>query len=164
VPGTVTFSLDIRAPKDETVATMMDAITRDFPAIASGANILDSNLHCTPSLPLTVNITEDFASPATTFHQDCIQAVRQSAAHIVGANKAMEMTSGAGHDSVYASRRCPTSMIFVKCREGVSHNPREYCEEGDCAVGAQVLVESVIRFDQMRGVRRVTWKQEPFTL
>jgi hydantoinase/carbamoylase family amidase len=164
VPGTVTFSLDIRSPKDETIALMMDLINRDFPAIAAGENILDSNLGCTPGLPLSVSITEDFSSPATTFHQDCIQSVRQSANHLVGPNQAMEMTSGAGHDSVYASKRCPTSMIFVPCREGVSHNPREFCKEEDCALGAQVVVESVVRFDRMRDERRVSWKQEPYTL
>jgi acetylornithine deacetylase/succinyl-diaminopimelate desuccinylase-like protein len=76
----------------------------------------------------------------------------------------MEMTSGAGHDSVYASKRCPTSMIFVPCREGVSHNPREFCKEEDCALGAQVLLQSVVRFDRMRDERRVSWKQEPYTL
>jgi len=55
-------------------------------------------------------------------------------------------------------------MVFVPCREGVSHNPREFCEEGDCALGAQVLLQSVVRFDRMRDERRVTWKQEPYTL
>jgi hydantoinase/carbamoylase family amidase len=164
VPGSVTFSLDVRAPKDSTVAIMMDLIHRDFPAIAAGENILDSNLGCTPGLPLSVSITEDFSSPATTFHSDCISAVRQSAHQLVGHSKVMEMTSGAGHDSVYASKRCPTSMVFVPCREGVSHNPREFCEEEDCAIGTQVLLQSVVRFDRLRDERRVSWKQEPFTI
>ncbi|KAL5118970.1 hypothetical protein ACEQ8H_003099 [Pleosporales sp. CAS-2024a] len=164
VPGTVSFSLDMRSPQDSTVAKMTDLIKHDFPLIAAGTNILDSNLGCTPGLAVSVDIVEDFSSPATNFHADCIASVRQSAHQIVGPNVVMEMTSGAGHDSVYASKRCPTSMIFVPCREGVSHNPREFCKDEDCALGTQVLVQSVLRFDRMRDERRVSWKQEPYTL
>ncbi|KAF2851015.1 amidase [Plenodomus tracheiphilus IPT5] len=171
VPGNVSFSLDIRSPKDETVALMQQLIERDFPKIAAGEDVDGSNMGCTPGLPLTVEIVEDFSSPATNFHADCIASVRQSAHHVLssptnpnGINLVMEMTSGAGHDSVYASKRCPTSMIFVPCREGVSHNPREFCKEEDCALGAQVLLQSVVRFDRMRDERRVSWKQEPYTL
>jgi hydantoinase/carbamoylase family amidase len=167
VPGSVTFSLDIRSPRDETVAKMKDLILRDFPKIAAGEDVLDSNLGCTAGLPLSVEIVEDFSSPATKFHTDCITSVRQSAQSILGPNNhnlLMEMTSGAGHDSVYASKRCPTSMIFVPCREGVSHNPREFCKEEDCAMGAQLLLQSVVRFDRMRDERRISWKQEPYTI
>ncbi|EOA90936.1 uncharacterized protein SETTUDRAFT_125301 [Exserohilum turcica Et28A] len=164
VPGEVTFSLDIRAQKDETVQKLKEMILRDFPKIAAGEDVEGSNYGCTAGLPLTVEIVEDFDSPATKFHVDCVTAVSQSARSIVGPNLAMEMTSGAGHDSVYTSKRCPTSMIFVPCREGVSHNPREFCKEEDCALGTQVLLQSVIRFDRMRDERRVSWKQEPYTL
>ena len=58
-----------------------------------------------------------------------------------------------GHDSVHTSKRCPTAMIFVPCRDGVSHNPREYCAIEDCANGAQVLMGSVLRWDGLRGKR-----------
>lgn len=60
------------------------------------------------------------------------------------------MASGAGHDSVYASRHCPTSMIFVPCREGISHNPTEWASPEDCEIGAQVLLQSVLKYDQLR--------------
>jgi hydantoinase/carbamoylase family amidase len=167
VPGSVTFSLDIRSKNDSTVSALKAAVERDFAAIAAGADIDGLDHGCTPSLPLSVEITEDFDSPATVFHADCIHAVRQSALAALGPDAhslVMDMTSGAGHDSVYASKRCPTSMIFVPCREGVSHNPAEFCKEEDCALGAQVLLQSVVRFDRMRDERRVTWKQEPYTM
>lgn len=162
VPGEVTFSLDIRAPKDETVVMMKQKIMEDFAKIAAGEDVMGSASDCTAGLPVEVSITEDFDSPATIFHTDCIDAVSKAAHSVLGPDshsKMMEMTSGAGHDSVYASKRCPTSMIFVPCREGVSHNPREFCKEEDCALGAQVLLQSVVRFDRMRDERRVTWKQ-----
>lgn len=153
VPGEVSFSLDIRAPRDETVGRMKALILDDFAKIAAGEDVMSSNENCTLGLPCTVEITEDFNSPATTFHPDCISAVSKAAHSVLGPeshNLVMEMTSGAGHDSVYTSKRCPTSMIFVPCREGVSHNPAEFCKEEDCALGAQVLLQSVLRFDRMR--------------
>ena len=59
-----------------------------------------------------------------------------------------KMTSGAGHDSVYASKRCPTAMVFSPCRGGVSHHPAEWCEKEDCATGASVLIGAILRFDK----------------
>ncbi|KAF1993348.1 N-carbamoyl-L-amino acid hydrolase [Amniculicola lignicola CBS 123094] len=167
VPGDVTFSLDIRSPSDATVTRMKQAILEDFQKIAAGEDVMGSNENCTSGLPLTVTITEDFSSPATLFDTDCITTVSSASHCVLGPNSnnlLMEMTSGAGHDSVYTSKRCPTSMIFVPCREGVSHNPEEFCKEEDCALGADVLLQSVIRFDRVRGERRVSWKQEPYTL
>ncbi|KAF2655273.1 amidase [Lophiostoma macrostomum CBS 122681] len=167
VPGEVSFSLDIRAPQDETVARLYQMVRNDFAKIAAGHDVLACNASCTPGLPCSVSITEDFDSPATTFHSDCVSAVSTAAHAVLGSgahNQVMQMTSGAGHDSVYASKRCPTSMIFVPCREGVSHNPAEFCKEEDCALGAQVLLQSVLRFDRLRDERRVSWKQEPYTL
>jgi hydantoinase/carbamoylase family amidase len=153
VPGEVTFSLDIRSPSDATVSKMLSLIQRDFPKIAAGEDIGGLNSGCTPGLPLSVSITEDFNSPATTFHPRCISAVADAAHSALGSdskNLVLDMTSGAGHDSVYASKRCPTSMIFVPCREGVSHNPAEFCKEEDCGLGVQVLMQSVLRFDRER--------------
>ncbi|KAF2745853.1 amidase [Sporormia fimetaria CBS 119925] len=167
VPGEVTFSLDIRAKSDDTVAKMKELVLSDFPAIAAGENINGIQDDCTPGLPCTVDIVEDFDSPATNFHPDCISVVAQAAHSVLGRdshNLMMEMTSGAGHDSVYASKRCPTSMIFVPCREGVSHNPAEFCKEEDCALGAQVLLQSVVRFDRLRDMDRRSWRQEPYHL
>lgn len=165
VPGEVNFSLDIRAPKDSVVQEMEEAIRTDFPKIAAGENILNAQQDCTPSLPTSVTITQDSDSPAVNFHSDCISAVTDAANSALGADASSlteEMVSGAGHDSVYTNRQCPTSMIFVPCREGISHNPAEYCKPEDCATGAQVLMQAVLRFDKMRAERRVSWKQEGF--
>lgn len=156
IPGTVTFSLDVRAPEDSTVEKMTKQILEDFPKIAAGENMLESNSHCTPGLPCKVTITQDTDSPATHFHPDCIAAVREAATSALGpdAESLMEeMVSGAGHDTVYTSKRCPSSMIFVPCRGGISHNPAEYCSPEDCTLGAQVLLQSVLRFDKMRAAK-----------
>ncbi|KAI0904617.1 hypothetical protein F4823DRAFT_614417 [Ustulina deusta] len=152
IPGRVSFTLDVRAPTDSTVEAMEADLKRDFAALAAGENVLGALDGATPSKPLAVSWRTDSVSPATRFHPDCIAAVRASAEAVTGDRRLVrDMTSGAGHDSVYASRHCPTSMIFVPSRNGVSHNPEEYTSPEDCAVGAQVLMQSVLRFDRRRG-------------
>lgn len=153
VPGSVKFSLDIRAPADETVQAVEDEIKDSFALIASGTDVGALNQGGTPGRPCTVNIRTDSVSPAVKFHEDCIRCVSDSAASMFGSdtpNLTKPMTSGAGHDSVFASKVCPTSMIFIPCRDGVSHNPAEYSSPEDCAIGAQVLLGAVLRYDRLR--------------
>ncbi|KAL4940611.1 hypothetical protein BDV06DRAFT_230198 [Aspergillus oleicola] len=92
--------------------------------------------------------TADTDSPAVQFHPECIASIRTAASGLVGEKGWVDMTSGAGHDSVYTSRHCPTAMIFVPCRDGVSHHPTEYCAQENCALGAQTLLESVVEYDR----------------
>lgn len=157
VPGTVRFSLDVRSPQDEIVEKVEEILRADFAAIAAGENIGGLTDDCTPSLPCSVSWRTDSVSPAVKFHPDCIACVRDAARGIFGAEQAESltkpMTSGAGHDSVYTSKRVPTSMIFVTSKDGVSHNPVEYTSPEDCAIGAQVLTGAVLRYDRLRKQR-----------
>lgn len=45
---------------------------------------------------------------------------------------------------------CPSSMIFVPSKDGVSHNPVEYTSPEDCAIGAQVILGALLRYDALR--------------
>jgi N-carbamoyl-L-amino-acid hydrolase len=51
----------------------------------------------------------------------------------------LRMASGAFHDAQFMMPLCPTGMIFIPCRGGVSHHPSEYSEPGQLAAGARVL-------------------------
>ncbi|SPC66977.1 related to N-carbamoyl-L-amino acid hydrolase [Ustilago sp. UG-2017b] len=94
--------------------------------------------------------TETFNSPAITFHRDCIACVRKAVEAIYGADQGKDIYSGAGHDTCSTSKRCPSSMIFITSRDGVSHNPREYSSPEDCAIGAQVLMDAALLYDSQR--------------
>ena len=48
---------------------------------------------------------------------------------------------------VYTSKHVPTAMIFVRCKDGISHNPAEYSRPEDCAEGARVLLGAYLRYD-----------------
>jgi N-carbamoyl-L-amino-acid hydrolase len=56
----------------------------------------------------------------------------------------MRMPSGAFHDALFAVPVCPTGMIFVPCRNGVSHNPAEYSSSGQLQAGTRVLTEALV--------------------
>lgn len=56
----------------------------------------------------------------------------------------MTMPSGAGHDAMHWAEVVPTGMIFIPCRDGISHNPAEFAEMDDIITGADVL-DKVLR-------------------
>jgi N-carbamoyl-L-amino-acid hydrolase len=88
-------------------------------------------------------------SPPVKFDVECVDAVRESA------NKCdhplREITSGAGHDAVYVSRVAPTAMIFIPCKDGISHNESESAMPEHVGVGASVLLEAVLLRDRQPG-------------
>lgn len=163
VPGHVQFSLDIRAPANEVVDAVEAECKEAFTAIVEGKDVEGVNANCAISdRQCSVEWRTDFVSPATNFHEDCIKCVQDAGSALCGESEVSGldigawgkfMTSGAGHDSVYTSKRCPTTMVFVPCRDGVSHNPAEYSSPEACADGANVLMGAVLRYDQLRGQR-----------
>ncbi|CAD0092429.1 unnamed protein product, partial [Aureobasidium mustum] len=159
VPGSVDFSLDIRSPDDHIVSQVEADCKEAFAAIASGQDIDNLNKDfVASSKSCSVSWTLDTHSPATKFSPECIGCVQDAATSIFGDDvhaKTKPMTSGAGHDSVYTSKRCPTTMIFVPSKDGVSHNPVEFTKPEDCAMGAQVLLQAVLRYDQKRAEGKV---------
>ncbi len=59
-------------------------------------------------------------------------------------HRALRLPSGAGHDAQMLARVCPTGMVFVPSRAGISHNPAEFTEPTDLAAGAQVLADVLV--------------------
>lgn len=58
---------------------------------------------------------------------------------------AKRMVSGAGHDAQLMAKMCPTAMIFVPSRDGISHSPAEYSSPEDLERGANVLLQAVLK-------------------
>lgn len=58
----------------------------------------------------------------------------------------MSITSGAGHDANSFAPVCPGGMVFVPSVGGFSHSPNEYTEWEDCVNGANVLLQTALRF------------------
>jgi N-carbamoyl-L-amino-acid hydrolase len=84
-------------------------------------------------------------SPAVKFAPELIDCVRTGAAQAGYATR--EMASGAGHDAAYIARVAPTTMIFVPCLGGISHNEAESTTLEECGAGSQVLLNAVLAHD-----------------
>jgi allantoate deiminase len=61
-------------------------------------------------------------------------------------HRAIRMPSGAGHDGQMMAKLCPASMMFVRCRVGISHNPAEFCAPGDMGQAVAALIRFIGRF------------------
>ena len=148
---TTRFTLDIRHPSDTVIAQIEDECRKRFSTIA----VDDSEQG------VSLEWRQLTANPSVTFHQDCITVIEEAAEDAVAdlprtaedGKSWKHMVSGAGHDSFHTSRRCPTGMIFTPTKDGLSHTPTEYCSPEDCALGAQVLLGAVLRYDKLRAER-----------
>jgi N-carbamoyl-L-amino-acid hydrolase len=130
VPGRVEFTIDMRHP-DGGVMDGMDHALREAFESARGNN---------PEIAF--HLHEIWYAPPVAFDPDCIEAVRQATADLGLSGR--EIVSGAGHDAVYMARVVPTAMIFVPCKDGISHNEIEYASPEACTDGANVLLHAAL--------------------
>ncbi len=132
VPGEVFFTVDLRHP-DEKILDKMEVSFREMlPKIAS-------------ALGVTYEEKCIWKSPAVKFAPELIECVRTGAKQAGYSSR--EMASGAGHDAAYIARVAPTTMIFVPCLGGISHNEAESTTLEECGAGAQVLLNAVLAHD-----------------
>jgi N-carbamoyl-L-amino-acid hydrolase len=122
VPAKVEFSIDLRHPDTETLQRLGDRIADICSSYAGRCSaVVDQLLHDPP-----------LAFP------DVMRATLARASDSIAA-PSMMIASGAGHDARYLHYFCPTGMIFVPCRAGISHNEAEWAEKDHLTAGAQVL-------------------------
>ena len=145
IPNIVKFSLDVRHVKDDKLEKIMNEIK------TKAAEITQTNINSSFAKPLTVEFQNLITSPAINFNQTNIDTVRKSALQLFKENEIRDIVSGAGHDSCFTSSRVPTSMIFIPSKDGVSHTPEEYSSPEEVENGFQVLLRSVLLYDEMRG-------------
>jgi allantoate deiminase len=55
----------------------------------------------------------------------------------------MQMHSGAAHDTMCVADRVPTAMVFVPCKDGISHDPAEQAEPADAALAAELILNAI---------------------
>jgi len=130
VPERLIVAVDLRHPEQQTLDAMEK---RFFKIVEEGAE----------QFGLKNSIKEEWRSPAVKFDEHCVQAVRNSVDMLGYSN--MDMVSGAGHDSVYVSKVAPTSMIFIPCENGLSHNEAENAKSEDVEAGCNVLLHAMLK-------------------
>lgn len=130
IPGSVVHTLDVRHAKDAARKVALRKLGRLAAQIARKRGLKvawqstqdNGAVACSPSL--TAQLTRS------------VQAVQ---------GKSLSLVSGAGHDSVVMSALTPVAMLFVRCRDGLSHHPDEHASPKDLAVALQVVIDFLER-------------------
>ncbi|MDO8176788.1 MAG: Zn-dependent hydrolase [Undibacterium sp.] len=129
IPGEVKFSIDLRNINDELLNQMHEEILAfaDKVSKETGLKIHTERVSYYPPCP---------------FHPECVDAVRSATAKLGYSN--MDVVSGAGHDAIYAARLAPAGMIFVPCKDGISHNEIEDARADHLEAGCNVLLHAML--------------------
>ncbi len=123
IPGSITCTLDLRSSDEQLLSGVSDSMQQTGAAICKRRNI---TFEWTP-VQQTAPVTCDAALNAIL-----AQAIKKAG------YEPLELVSGAGHDAVAIAAVAPVCMLFVKCFEGISHNPLENVEPADVSVALQV--------------------------
>ncbi|WBS05694.1 Zn-dependent hydrolase [Pseudoduganella sp. SL102] len=129
IPGQVKFSIDLRNVNDELLNTMHEEITAFVAKVAADSG-------------LDVKLERVSYYPPCPFHPDVVGAVRSATAKL--GYPTMDVVSGAGHDAIYAARLAPSGMIFVPCKDGISHNEIEDAQPAHLEAGCNVLLHAML--------------------
>lgn len=129
IPGSVTFTLEYRHPELAPMLRMGEAVDAAAARIASERGV-------------DVVIDRIWRKDPIAFDGRIAGAVETAANDLGLPNR--RITSGAGHDAVLVASAVPAAMIFVPCKDGISHNEAESATKEDCAAGADVLLRTVL--------------------
>lgn len=129
IPGSVSFSIDLRHPTAEGIAAMTAEI-----------EVAMADERARGRVEIDCAVLDNEAP--VSFDSALLDVLRRSA-ECVG-HPAMDIFSMAGHDAVYVSELQPTAMIFVPCAGGLSHNELEAATSEDLAKGADVLATAML--------------------
>lgn len=124
VPSRAYFSIDLRHPEPDILDHLGDGIAPLFETLRG---------------PCGVSVEEIANSPSLMFPQALRARITATAQRLgIPSN---ELYSLAGHDARELHHHCPSAMIFVPCKDGLSHNEAESAEPADLAAGARVLAD-----------------------
>jgi N-carbamoyl-L-amino-acid hydrolase len=129
IPGEIAFTVDCRSAD----AAIMDALDRDLRMAAA-------EIAAGRKVDVTLDLV--WRKPPTHFDAKLVDAVENAAKALGYSNR--RITSGAGHDACNLNTRIPAAMVFVPCKDGVSHNELEDATQADCTAGANVLMHTVL--------------------
>lgn len=130
VPGSVRVTLDFRHPE----AAVLESVDREIKSIVGQ--------ECSAA-GLQGNVKEVWSMPPVSFARECVSAVKEAADQL--GYRSMSMISGAGHDAMYLTQIMPTGMIFIPCKDGLSHNELEYAQPEDLIAGGNVLLYTILQ-------------------
>lgn len=132
VPGKVLLTLDLRSSSDTERRAALAAVSREAEAIAAARGIGCAIAMTYEALAAPCDAGLSKALAAAAARQGCAT---------------MALASGAGHDAMAFRGVLPFAMLFVRCRDGLSHHPDEYAAPGDIDAAARVLADFLDHLD-----------------
>jgi N-carbamoyl-L-amino-acid hydrolase len=129
IPGRVKFSMDMRNATDARV----DQQVAEVKALAD-------KLSADTGMAIAIESVSSYA--AIGFHNECIDAVARASQQL--GYSSMPVVSGAGHDAIYMARLAPSGMIFIPCKDGISHNEVEDALPEHISAGCNVLLHAIL--------------------
>ncbi len=129
IPGQVALTIDFRHPDDAVLANMDAQMREGVERIVA-------------AMGLECELEQIFYYAPITFDKGCVSAVR--AGSEVHGYSTREIVSGAGHDACYLAGVAPTSMVFIPCIDGISHNEVEDVKPEWITAGANVVLSAII--------------------
>ena len=130
IPATVRFTIDFRHPSLTTIGVMEQTIRMAIQQAAADTGC-------------SATISQIFDMPPASFPDELLAVLDQAAQERDFATK--RMLSGAFHDALFMNRVAPSAMIFVPCRDGLSHNEAEYVEQEHSIAGGNMLLASLLQ-------------------
>ncbi|GAA6202977.1 M20 family metallo-hydrolase [Aquicoccus sp. SU-CL01552] len=129
IVGHADLVIDIRHPDEEVLVRLTGICAEVCRATAA-------------EYDCAAEVSERLAIPPRLFDGDCVALV-EAAASALDLNY-LRLPSGALHDAANIAALTPTAMVFVPCRDGISHNVQEYTAPEDLAAGADVLLHAML--------------------
>lgn len=129
IAGRTMFTIDVRSPRQGALDHFVDEMRARFPKLAGARGC-------------SVDLRRIHAKPSEVFDPALVGLLEDCAARLGLASR--RMVSGAGHDACHMSYQAPTAMIFIPCRDGLSHNEAEYAAFEHIADGADVLANAMV--------------------
>ena len=132
IPGFAEFTVDVRAGADERRREALQRIDEAFAAISERRGVVF-----------------DSVTTHETMVQVCSPRLMRCLGRAVEAEgfEVRELPSGAGHDALAMAHLTDVGMLFVRCKDGISHHPAESMTEADAGVAARVLLRFLEEFD-----------------
>jgi N-carbamoyl-L-amino-acid hydrolase len=127
VPGGAVFSVDLRHVDPALLTSLGNRIPRICTEHAGACNVEVAELTTAMSLHFPERMT---------------RLIRDTASAL--GIPSLDIFSAAGHDARFLHAVCPAGMIFVPCKDGISHNPQESAKPEDLAAGARVLADVLV--------------------
>jgi allantoate deiminase len=128
IASRVRFSLDIRGPDDDAYRGVAGEIAGFAEQAAAGRG-------------MRAEYSQRQALPATPLDERIVSALEESVK--ATGEPYMTMHSGAAHDTMCVADRVPCAMVFVPCKDGISHHPAEDANPADAALAADVILRAI---------------------